>query len=395
MRCLWLTLADTEPAYSGQLLYSGGLIRACADAGAEISVLGLARPGSRRHDGTREGRVTWRLGDSRPYHRWVSVPAALPSQAFRADSAGMHSLLDQLLAQDNWDVIVFDSLCSGWALQRVLRGFPRGRRRPAIVYISHNHEQTLRAQVIANCPNFVRRQALRIDGIKVVALDRALVRSADLVTTITVEDRDRYARDWPEKRIAVLTPGYGGRALPSRKLGRDVPRRAIIVGSFDWIAKRMNLEEFVRAADPIFAARSAELHVVGSAEHSFLEKMRQRVSATRLVGPVDSCDRYMDQSRIAIVPERSGGGFKLKILDYVFNRLPIFAISGSVAGVPLRDGESVALRPTQESLAGAVMDAIDDFDRLNRQQHAAFAACRDKFDWASRGEQLVRALDTL
>ena len=43
MRCLWLTLADPEPRYNGQFVYSGGLIDSVAATGSEIEVLGLGR----------------------------------------------------------------------------------------------------------------------------------------------------------------------------------------------------------------------------------------------------------------------------------------------------------------------------------------------------------------
>jgi len=117
-------------------------------------------------------------------------------------------------------------------------------------------------------------------------------------------------------------------------------KRAVIVGSFDWIAKRMNLEEFVDIADPMFAECRAELQAVGSAEEAFLARLRQNTVATRFTGTVPDVTRYMDQARIAIVPERNGGGFKLKVLEYVFNRIPVFALSGSFAGVPLRHNDS-------------------------------------------------------
>jgi len=395
MRFLWVTLADPDPAYGGQLIYSGGLIQSVASQGAEIDVIGQTRPDAHRRDGMREGHVTWHLAEPLPYSRLRSLSSTLPSQAFRGGSAATYARLAKLLEERTWDVVVFDSLCSGWALKNVIARYARESRRPRYVYISHNHEESVRRRLIANHPAWLRRQMLRIDGYRVIRLDRALVGVADLVTTITPEDRALYRKRWPQKRFEVLTPGYGGRTLASRRLGQDVPRSAVVLGTFDWIAKRLNLEEFVRVADPMFAAADAELHIVGNAEPAFLEAMQRGATATRFVGRVACVDKYMDQSRIAIVPERHGGGFKLKVLDYVFNRLPIFALNGSVAGVPLKDGESLQLRPTHEGLARGVLDAIEDFDGLNRQQQSAYTACMDKFNWESRGKELATALAAL
>jgi glycosyltransferase involved in cell wall biosynthesis len=92
------------------------------------------------------------------------------------------------------------------------------------------------------------------------------------------------------------------------------------------------------------------------------------------------------------VPERNGGGFKLKVLEYVFNRIPVFALSGSFAGVPLIHNDSVMLFPDHAALAHGVLEAIDDVERLNRLQERAYTAFRDRFDWASRGRQILSAI---
>src|SRR5262249_7256398 len=114
--------------------------------------------------------------------------------------------------------------------------------------------------------------------------------------------------------------------------------------------------------------------------------------ATCFTGTVPDIEPYLDQARIAIVPERNGGGFKLKVLEYVFNRVPVFALNGSFAGVPLLHDESAMLYRDHAALARGVLEAIDDVGRLNRMQEQAFAACSGRFDWLSRGQQLVAAV---
>jgi polysaccharide biosynthesis protein PslH len=57
--------------------------------------------------------------------------------------------------------------------------------------------------------------------------------------------------------------------------------------------------------------------------------------ATRFLGFVADLEPIFRGVRIGIVGERTGGGFKLKALDYIFNRVPVAAIKGSIAGLPL------------------------------------------------------------
>jgi glycosyltransferase involved in cell wall biosynthesis len=396
MRCLWLTLADPEPRHNGQYIYSGGLIDAMEQGGAQMHVLGLARPESPpRVNGAGENGTHWWFSDHRPRSSLQSLISTLPHIADRSWTPGLRDLLDARLQEGPWDTIVFDGISAGWALDQVLKRFPTRSRRPKLVYVSHNHEASLRREVANHHEDFLKRQVLRYDSLKAAWLEHRLVDAADLVTAITEEDAQRYLARRPDRRVEVLTPGYAGGHGVGRRITDATPRRAVIVGSFDWVAKRMNLEQFVAVADPLFAAHGAELQVIGSAEESFLNRMRRNASATQFTGRVDDVLAFMRNARIALVAERHGGGFKLKVLDYIFNRMPILALSGSVAGVPLRHDDGILLYEDYESLARGVLQVIDDCDRLNQLQDRAYAACRDQFDWTSRGERLMSAVAAL
>ena len=392
MRCLWVTLADPEPRHNGQFVYSGGLIDALAAAGAEVDVLGLARDGGPSRGSRHDGRTRWWLARHRPRSQWASLVSTLPHIADRCHTREMAELLNGLLAQDGWSGIVFDGLSVGWAAAPVIAALGRRRPRPRLIYVSHNHEESLRTQIARHHPRSLRRCVMQLEALKTARLERALVDRVDVVTAITPEDAELYRARRPDKCVEVLTPGYQGRQVVGRRITADLPRRAVIVGSFDWIAKRMNLEEFVGAADPLFAAAGAELCVVGSGEPAFLDRLRKSVSATRFTGTVASVTPHLDAARIAIVPERSGGGFKLKVLDYVFNRMPILALDGSVAGVPLRHAESVILFPDHHALAEGALRAMDDLPLLNRMQDRAYDDCRTQFDWMTRGRHLLSAM---
>ena len=395
MHVLWLTLADPEPRHNGQFVYSGGLIDAVAAAGAEVAVLALERPESPKRDGARDANISWRFAEHVPRSRWASLASRLPHLAHRSCTRSMQRILGELLDGQNWDSIVFDGISVGWALRPVQQRIRSAREKPKLVYISHNHEESLRIRIAKNQSNGVKRWAIRMDAAKVKYLERSLVDAVDLVTAITPEDGDLYRARRSDKHIDVLTPGYCGRRVDQRWITDGLPRRAVVVGSFDWIAKRMNLEEFVNVADPIFATAGAQLQVVGSAEESFLDRLRKSSAATEFTGRVKSIAPYLDQARIAVVPERSGGGFKLKVLEYVFNRMPILALRGSVSGVPLDDQDGILLYRSHEELAKGILAVMDDVDLLNRMQERAYALCRDEFSWSRRGQHLLSAIAAL
>lgn len=390
MRCLWITWTDPQPEHDGQRIYSGRLIDAVAEAGGLVDVLCFASDGSPRRHGTAEGRILWWPVARTPRPSWASLLSRLPNVAYRSDTGAMRQAFRWSATERPWDAVVLDGLWAGWALPLVDELHGHGRRRPQVIYISHNHEESTRARVADDYRgNILMKSALRLDSVKARRLERRMVDRADLVTAITPEDAERFAARRADKRLAVLPPGYAGQRVPRRLITSDHPRRAIIVGSFDWLAKQMNLERFLGVADPLFAAAGTELHIIGNGNPAFIDQLRAQVRATRFIGTVPSVEPHLADARIAVVPELTGGGFKLKVLDYVFNRLPIAALHGSVAGVPLRAPDSLLGFATLEDLARGVVATIDNLPLLNALQDRAYVACADRFDWRRRGEWLL------
>jgi polysaccharide biosynthesis protein PslH len=130
------------------------------------------------------------------------------------------------------------------------------------------------------------------------------------------------------------------------------------------------------------------LQMVGEVEPGYLASLRARYPSVTFVGRVDDVRPYMAAARIALVPDLLGG-FKLKGLDYVFNRIPILAMRVALPGMPLEDGRSIGLFDSHEALVAGLVALIDDFDALNRRQMMAFDACAARFDWHRIGQGLL------
>ncbi len=387
MQCLWLTLADPDPATNGQLIYSKGLIEAARDAGATLRVIGLARRENPRSV-SKLLAIDWRLADEQVQPAWRRLLSPMPLVARRGDGANMRRLLDEALAERPWDTIVFDSICSGWALRRVMRHCRQSLWPPRVVYIAHNHERTV-GRRIAKETRGLRRLVKAVDYLKVRRLERRLVAAADLVTSNTPDDCRRFAADAKGRSIVFLPPGFSGPRVEARAIDDGVPRRAILVSSLDWAPKRAAAEAFLATATAMLAREGIGLQVVGEAEPAYLESLRRRYPSVDFVGRVDDVRPYMRQARLALVPDLLGG-FKLKGLDYVFNRLPILAMRIALPGMPLEEGTSIGLYDSHAALADGVVELIDDFPRLNAWQVAAYDACADRFDWRRIGHHLVQ-----
>ena len=391
LKCLWLTRMDPVPSDAGDLTYSFHLLSSLCRAGARLTVLAMCRIGDRARSASDDG-IEWVVApreSDREIGGRVAVRglfSRLPNVAAQYNTASFRRALRAQMARD-WDAIIVDHLGMGWAW-RAVEAYRRRNTGVVLVFIAHNCEGGVRRIVAQNFRgNIVRKLGLSVDAVKADRLEKKLIRRADLVSAITAEDLSRF--DSSGKTI-LLSPGYADLDVARREIDNTTPRRALILGSAIWLAKEMNLIEFLAIADQLLYERRIELWVVGKVPDHLSAK--DHFLATRFLGFVEDLEPIFRNVRIGIVAERTGGGFKLKALDYIFNRVPIAAIKGSIAGLPLIPGLHYLSFESMRELAEGVAAVIDDFERLNSLQRAAYETCNTGFDWGDRGRTLTNAI---
>lgn len=385
MRCLWITRQDPRPADSGELIYTLGLLGSlAARPGMEITVLA--------HQAAKAGKqsppVKWELHGSIPGGRLKSLLSSLPGDAFRLGNPVQRAALASLL-KESWDWILIDQAACAWALGMIA---PQQK----VIYLAHNHEAEVRRQVAGDRGGSLpMKLALKWDAAKYGRMERALCQRADLISAITPRDAGAFHKENPGKPICVLPPGYAGEipeGIP-RAITPDTPRRVVLAGAFEWLAKRRNLETFLKAASDSFQKAGIGFQVVGKADPAWFAALANQHPWANFDANVPTVSPYLDQARIGLIPEALGGGFKLKALDYVFRGLPLASVEAALSGVPINPATEAIAAPDPESLARAVAAKIDDLDFLNHAAGRALEACRDAFHWEDRGATLAQALE--
>ncbi|MEM1086030.1 MAG: glycosyltransferase [Verrucomicrobiota bacterium] len=385
MHCLWITRQDPRSADSGDLIYTLGLLRALARTSrAEITVLAHRGGGS---SGEIDG-IRWVLPAEVPGKSPLSLLSDLPSDAHRLGNPAMRHALRKLLDEHEFDRVVIDQAACGWALDDLPDDLP-------VLYIAHNHEAVVRTEVAAsNDGSLPFRLALKRDAANYARLERRLCSVADTITAITPRDESNFRAEFPEKTYLELTPGYEGDipASDPDPITAETPRTVVLAGTFEWLAKRRNLESFLSAADDCFPKAKIHFQVVGKSDPAYFESLAKRHPWAKFDANVPSMEPFLKDARIGLIPEALGGGFKLKALDYIFRGLPLAAVEPALSGLPLTPGSGALAAATTEALAEAVSKRIDDLDFLNRAASEALSHCRDAFHWQERGEALAKVL---
>jgi len=171
MNLLWLCRWDPRNPTDGQLLYSKGLLDGVIAAGARVTVFTCPH---RATPSPRDSALDVRLFRPPAVWRGWSLLSPLQNDAFLQRSREMADAIRNAVTADV-DAVVFDYFANGWALPIVReRCRVLGRSRPLIIYVSHNHEASLRRHVANEVDgSALMRPILRLDAWTAANSERA------------------------------------------------------------------------------------------------------------------------------------------------------------------------------------------------------------------------------
>jgi glycosyltransferase involved in cell wall biosynthesis len=378
------------PLHSGDNVYTARLAQALVAAGASVTFIGLANSATPSLDpaNTFDNRIEWRVAPGRPNPITLALASPLPLAAARFGTRNYAQHIKTTFRARDFDAVLLDNYAMAWAIDLIQRSYRNGGR-PLIVHIAHDFATRVTADIARNFRgNLFRKAVLHANARKTANAELSLANAADIIVTLTAEDAESLALLSPSSAKLVLPPGYNGPRVPDRQIVQATPRRVAMVGAYWWTAKQMNLSAFLEVADPILRNADVGLDVVGEGPDSIRQAWEAKCAATRFHGFVDNLGEFLAARRMGLVVEQTGGGFKLKTLDYIFNHLPVAAIRGSMAGLPLTPGLHYLSFASMRELAQGVAAMIDDIERLNSMQQAAYEKCNLGFDWSDRGRTL-------
>jgi polysaccharide biosynthesis protein PslH len=391
LKILYLARHLPVPLDAGDRIYSARLIESIAGAGADVHFLGLVNPDQPDlgPDGL-DPSIRWEIIPGPPASAVRALFSNRPVVGAKFGTAAYERRLAELLKQTSYDAIVVDHHGLAWTLPIIERA--TAGRRPVIAHVAHDFETHVTEKIArAYRGNWLKRLAFQSNARRTAAAELLLTTGSDIVITLTEQDGALF-RGIGAKEMVIIPPGYVGPRRPARMLTADIPRHVAIVGSYRWTAKQMNLEDFLAAADGILADAGITLSIIGDAPPELRERWQGRLRAGRFLGFVDDLGEFLDGCRMGLVVEAVGGGFKLKVLDYVFTRTPVAGIAAGLEGQSEDVIDHCVVAPDAAALGKAIVANIDDIELLNRNQDRCFDVAGKLYSWEANGQKILAAL---
>jgi glycosyltransferase involved in cell wall biosynthesis len=216
-------------------------------------------------------------------------------------------------------------------------------------------------------------------------LEKELLASAFGHLVCSQRERDQLHKLVPAARIAVIENGVDAAAFHPAAPGAG-RKRLVFVGSMNYHANIDAAVWFTRDIWPAIHRRFPDwtLTLVGSNPAAAV--MALRGDAVEVTGTVLSVAPYYEDAFAAIVPLRSGGGTRLKILEAMAAGVPVISTTLGAEGLAVSPGENILIADREESWLGAL-------DSLSAERWSAMAAAgrslvESRYDWEALGARL-------
>ena len=266
-----------------------------------------------------------------PTNKLKVMLSLLPAMIVNRKSVIFTKNLKIKLDKNKYDIIFVNHLKMVFTLDTIIKNSPNLK----LCYISHNAEYLLSKNNAVNSKNFINKLVYFQDAIKTNFYEKKWLNHFDFITTISEHDQDYYILNFKNPITKVIRPILNGIDSISENIKKK--NNIILVGSFLWGPKKENLLSFLNSKNfKQLHTNNISLTVVGNADPLLVKKINSEFKGVFMTGRVKSVESFYSNSKIAIIPEVLGGGFKLKVAEAALQKTAIFSVKGAITKCNLK-----------------------------------------------------------
>jgi glycosyltransferase involved in cell wall biosynthesis len=135
----------------------------------------------------------------------------------------------------------------------------------------------------------------------------------------------------------------------------------------------------------------AKLLIVGGNPRSSVQALASE--DVTVTGHVDSVVPYYQQSRVSVVPIRSGGGTRLKILESMALGRPVVSTKVGCEGLAVAHEENILIADDPADFAAQTVRLLIDTDLRARLTQNGRRLVETTYDWEVISQRLLRTYD--
>jgi len=302
----------------------------------------------------------------------------------------MQQALTELLSRTRFDIIQVE-------------GTPMAAYRPLlersgarIVYDWHNIESELLHRYAASSP-WPRSLYATLTARKLERVEHEMLHSG--AAHIVCSDRERLQLKSlaPQAEVHTVPNGVDVAYFEmARASATATPCRVLFVGSMDYHANVEAAVEFAQQIWPRLHAAYPRLRLTLLGANP-VPQVRNLASlpGVEVTGTVPDLRPYYSEALVSVVPLRTGGGTRLKILEAFAAGVPVVSTAVGAEGLDVVDGAHFLLASSPDDWEAALRRLVEHPEVARQLVQNGHDLVTRVYDWSSMSDQLLRIYQQL
>ena len=253
---------------------------------------------------------------------------------------------------ENYDFIILDHLRC-YSISKCV--FDKNIGDTKIIYVAHNIESVNQNEKLEAVKN--KKLLIRLSN-NVHEIEKKMIESCDSIWTLTKEDLKVLTKKYHINNM-VVKPYFPWKRIKYYINNNDtVKNELLILGSLNWYPNIQGILHFVNDVYPLILAKndSVKLNIVGQNPSS--EILNLANSRIKIYPNVESVDPYILKSDLLIIPNKTGTGSKIKLLESIMKGLSIVTYRENIVGYDNLDLTKPFVVDNENQFCESILDLL-------------------------------------
>lgn len=243
-----------------------------------------------------------------------------------------------------------------------------------VVCNSHNVEYLL-AKQLANPV-----KASVCESSRIMATEAKCLRSVNLTLMCSEADKCEFRRLCPSAELLVAPNGVELAYFSTGDSRRHDGKTLLFTGSISYKPNFEGITSFLDRIFPLIKAKEPGVKLIIAGRSADL--LQRAVSGDiEVVSDPEDMRVQFCRATVAVVPLKSGGGTRLKILEAMAMGVPVVSSTIGAEGVGYRSGVDLKIADSPEDFADTVVELLRDPAEQDRLSKAGREFVEKSFDW--------------
>jgi glycosyltransferase involved in cell wall biosynthesis len=376
MRILFLTQLFPYPQDNGGKVKTLKVLKILKKLGHEIFLVCFADQKKYLRYKTRLVDVCWR---TKIFHHPVvtkshkqlllkgffSLFSDKPFAVYKYYHQGMAAFLEKVSRKNNFDLVYIDHLHLAQYLDCL-----RIKKGALFTYDEHNISSEVSWSNFRISKGVIEKLAYFLESVKWEAYEKRYLPLFGKILAISEKDRSELtSKGLDPKKIFFLPLPVETEPLFTYQ---EEEKRILFIGLMSWKPNRDGFWWFYKEIFPGVLERfpQVKLTVIGANPSLKVKRVAREDKNLEVLGYVQEIEKFVKKTSVFIVPIRSGGGVKVKILTALSFGLPVVSTRIGAEGIKVGDGREALLADTPQAFVRAVGKVLKNkklAERLSRR----------------------------